>query len=286
MRVHPSIGDQMSDRTPNRDAARRQSGVLDAIFDVVEDKPDQSQGSAAILFRAKALAEIDVPKQVDNLLPLTSRRSWLALVGVGLVIVAGLVYAGTIVQTTSVTATGRAVAASGMAVAASPVGQVLTAVLVQDGSTVRAGQPVAEGVAADASVAQVVSPIDGTVWQVLGSVGGILAPGQTAATILPVGSGDTILVAVPESQSGQVTTGLAVNVSGTSASSTGTVAAVSAAPIPSEVAGQRLGVQLPPGDQITMVTVSLAEPIPAGMSLTAQIVISQQTLLQQLTGTS
>ncbi len=276
----------MSDRTPNRDSARRQSGVLDAIFDVVEDKPDLSRGAAANVFRAKALAGIDVPKQVDNLLPLTSRRSWLALVGVGLAIVAGLVYAGTIVQTTSVTATGRAVAGSGMAVAASPIGQVLTAVLVQDGSTVRAGQPLAEGVAADASVAQVVSPIDGTVWQALGSVGAILEPGQTAASILPVGSGDTILVAVPEGQSAEVTTGLAVNVSGTSASSTGTVTAMSSAPIPSEVAGQRLGIQLPPGDQITMVTVSLAAPIPAGMSLTAQIVISQQTLLQQLTGTS
>jgi biotin carboxyl carrier protein len=276
----------MSDRTPNRDGARRQSGVLDAIFDVVEDKPEQSQGSAANVFRAKALAEIDVPKQVDNLLPLTSRRSWLALVGVGLVIVAGLVYAGTIVQTKSVTATGRAVAAAGVAVAASPVGQVLSAVLVQDGSAIRAGEPVAEGVAADASTVQVVSPIDGTVWQVLGSVGGILSPGQTAATILPVGSGETILVAVPESQSAEVTEGLTVNIDGTGAASTGTVTAVGAAPIPSEVAGQRLGIQLPPGEQMTMVTVSLAEPIPAGMSLTAQIVISEQTLLQQLTGTS
>ena len=276
----------MSGRTPNRDSARRQSGVLDAIFDVVEDKPDQSLGAAGVVFRAKALAEIDVPKQVDNLLPLTSRRYWLALVGVGLVIAAGLVYSGTIVQTKSVTATGRAVADSGVAVAASPVGQVLTSVLVQGGSAVRAGQPLAEGVAAEARVAQVVSPIDGTVWQVLGSVGGILSPGQTAATILPVGSGETILVAVPESQSGQVTTGLAVNVSGTSASSTGTVTAVSSAPIPSEVAGTRLGIQLLPGDQIILVTVSLTEPIPAGMSVTAQIVISRQTLLQQLTGTS
>ncbi|MCX6434258.1 MAG: HlyD family efflux transporter periplasmic adaptor subunit, partial [Actinobacteria bacterium] len=227
-----------------------------------------------------------VPKQVDNLLPLTSRRSWLALVGVGLVIVAGLVYAGTIVQTTSVTATGRAVAATGVAVAASPIGQVLTAVLVQDGSAVRAGQPVAQGVTADAGVASVVSPIDGTVWQVLGSVGGILAPGQTAASILPVGSGESILVAVPESQSAEVTTGLTVNVDGTGAASTGTVTAVSAPPIPSALAGQRLGIQLPPGQDVTMVTVSLAEPIPAGMSLTAQIVISEQTLLQQLTGTS
>ena len=276
----------MSDRSPVRDGARRQSGVLDAIFDVVEDKPEQSYGSAAAIFRASALAEIDVPKQVDNLRPLTSRRSWLALAGVGLVVVAGLVYAGTIVQTTSVNATGRAVAGAGLAVAASPVGQVLTSVLVQDGASVVAGQPLAQGVAADSSGAEVVSPIDGTVWQVLGSVGGILAPGQTAVTILPVDSGSTILVAVPESQISGVTKGLTVKVSGTDASSTGTVTAVSSAPIPSEVAGARLGVPLPPGEQITMVTVVLSEPIPAGMSLTAQIVISEQTLLQQLTGTS
>ncbi len=276
----------MNDRSPVRGGARRQSGVLDAIFDVVEDKPELSQGTAAAIFRASALAEIDVPKQVDNLLPLTSRRSWLALAGVGLVIVAGLVYAGTIVQTTSVTATGRAVAATGVAVAASPVRQVLTSVLVQDGTSVVAGQPLAKGVAADSSSSEVVSPIDGTVWQVLASVGGILAPGQTAITILPVGSGATILVAVPESQIAQVAKGLTVKVSGAGASSTGTVTAVSSAPIPSEVAGARLGVQLPSGEQVTIVTVALAEPIPAGIKLTAQIVISQLTLLQQLTGTS
>lgn len=276
----------MSDRPQGRDSTRRQSGVLDAIFDAVEDKPDQSQGSAAAIFRATALAQVDVPKQVDNLLPLTSRRSWLALAGVGLVIIAGLLYAGTIVQTKAVTASGRAVAATGLAVAASPVGQVLTSVLVQDGAPVVAGTPVAEGVAADGSAAKVVAPIDGTIWQMLGSVGGILAPGQTAATILPVGSGETVLVAVPEGQSGEVTNGLTVNVTGTGASSTGTVTSVSSAPIPSEVAGARLGVQLPSGEQFTMVTVTLRDPIPAGMSVTAQIVISEQTLLQQLTGTS
>ena len=53
---------------------RRQSGVLDAIFDAVGEKEEAAPAAQSSPFRASALASIDVPVQVDNLLPLTSRR--------------------------------------------------------------------------------------------------------------------------------------------------------------------------------------------------------------------
>ena len=55
---------------------RRTSDVLDAIWDKVASRPERSD-AATLLFRAKALDQLDVATEVDNQLPLVSRRSWL-----------------------------------------------------------------------------------------------------------------------------------------------------------------------------------------------------------------
>ena len=276
----------MTERTPPRDVGRRQSDVLDAIFDVVEDKPEVAANPATAIFRAQALEQIDVPMQVDNLLPLTSRRFWLALVGTAIVIAAGLLYAGGVVQTKAVVAPGRAVAAPGIAVAASPVGQVLTSTLVQEGDTVTAGQAIAEGVDSSGATRKVSSPITGTVWQQLGTVGQVVGAGATVATLLPAGSDTSLLVAIPEADLGGITTGMLVNVTEPDAQTTGRVASITSAPIPADVASQRLGVTLDGGQQYVLATVTLDTPLVAGSDATAQIVIAQETLLQQLAGLS
>ena len=83
--------------------------------------------------------------QVDNLLPLTSRRTWLALIGVAAVIAAFLIYAGGTTSTREITVSGRAVAASGIAQAASPGAIAITDVLAPEGAPVSAGQAIARG---------------------------------------------------------------------------------------------------------------------------------------------
>ena len=77
----------MADRLNQEEPRKRQSGLLDAIFDVVEQAPEDAAAPEESLFRAKAIEQIDVPAQVDLLLPLTSRMTWIALVGAALVMV-------------------------------------------------------------------------------------------------------------------------------------------------------------------------------------------------------
>ena len=77
-----------------------------------------------------------------------------------------------------------------------------------------------------------------------------------------------------------------VNVTEPDAQTTGRVASLTSAPIPADVASQRLGVTLEDGQQYVLATVTLDTPLVAGSDATAQIVIAQETLLQQLAGLS
>jgi len=274
----------VTERGSGRESTRRQSDVLDAIFDVVGDKPESQTLGKPSPFRASALEQMNLPTQVDNLLPITSRRSWVAVAAAALLIVAGLVYAAGVVQTFSVTVSGRVVAPPGLATAAAPTGAVLTSASVSEGDTVTAGQVLAEGVDDNGRPVRIASPIAGTIWQQVGFAGRVVHAGDMVATVLPPGSSATVLVAVQESDEARITPGLTVNVTSGETQTTGTVTAIDAAPEPSEVESARLGVPLTAGTSVYPTTITLAEPLEAGAGATAQIIISQKTLLQQLTG--
>ena len=278
----------MISRLPPGEGARQRSGVLDAIFEVVEEREDQSRGVASPLFRTKALEHIDVPKQLDNLLPLTTLRSWIALVGVALLIIAGLVYAGGVVQTSAVDAVGRVVAAPGIAVAATPRSAVIIKVLVTEGDVVAAGDTVAIGYDSAGDSVMILSPINGLVWQQLGSVGQVVMMGDSVTTILPTGSAESVLLAIPEDQIEGVAQGALANITDETnitdgiVATTGRVTRVGPAPIPGLLAVSRLSVALAPQTPVIMVEISLETPLTAGSKLGVQIIKSQRTLLQQL----
>jgi multidrug resistance efflux pump len=197
------------------------SDVLSAIFDAVEEAPAPAYRPETAVFRARALEQMDVARQLDNMLPITSRRFWIALCGIALAIIAALVYAAGVVQTTSVTATGRAVADSGIAQAASPVGGVLTQSEVAQGDLVSAGTVVASGTRADGGELAVVAPISGVIWQLLATPGQVVQPGEIAATLLPPGSDTSVLLPLTEAQASSVRPGMAVELFGSFGSATG-----------------------------------------------------------------
>ncbi|MEI6506639.1 MAG: hypothetical protein WCO90_12305, partial [Planctomycetota bacterium] len=64
------------------------------------------------MFRDKALAQVDIPRQVDKLLPITTPRLWIALVGAAVLLLAGGVYAASTTAVESMTVMGRVVAVS------------------------------------------------------------------------------------------------------------------------------------------------------------------------------
>jgi len=265
---------------------KRQSGVLDAIFDAVEDKPAASglQGSP---FRAEALARLDVPEQVDNLLPIVTRRTWLAAAGVVLAIVAFLGYAAATTTITAITSEGRAVAAGGVVQSVSPAAGVLTEIAVGEGASVAAGDRIASGVRADGTGFEVVSTMAGTVWQSLVLAGGVVSPGTAVATVLPEGSDTSVLVAVPERDAAAAAAAIRVDLS---VPGQGTVAAqvvsVSSAPVPVDIAVARTALPIEGSAQLTMISLEPTSALPAGAEVSVSFVLSERTLLQGMLGIS
>lgn len=89
------------------DRSTSKKTVLDAIFDQVEESPKEQNSTAATLFRARALDQLDVAKDVDSRLVLVSRQVWLAICAIFLVVAAGVVWAAFTPLINGVNAVGR-----------------------------------------------------------------------------------------------------------------------------------------------------------------------------------
>lgn len=267
----------MIDPEPPR---RQGSDVLDAIWEKVEQKPARTD-SATLLFRSKALDQLDVAAEVDNQLPLVSRRSWLLLVGVGALVAALLLWAAQTPSITSVAAPGRVVASPGVSQVVSSAAGVVTSVDVSPGATVAPGQEVAT-VSRDNEQIRVQAVVGGVVWQVQAMPGDDVAVGGTVLTLLPPNSGRSVILAVPEPEATSVRPGMNVDVFA-GARNSGVVAQLSA-PMPGEDASGQIELALDPQVNYVLVSVDLAGPMEPGMLVSGQIVLSDSTVLGRVLG--
>jgi hypothetical protein len=272
----------------SRRPAKSRSDVLAEIYDIVEGREaaPEAEADTGPKFRAQALRQLDVPGTLDNLLQLTSRRTWLAIVGIALAIVAGLIYAGNTVRVESVAAQGRAVAPPGIINAASPTDGVITSVLRTEGELVAAGQPVATGRSADGSDLAVISPLPGTAWQQIAAAGAVVSLGTVVTQLLPPDSGSLLMLQVPEAQAGPIALDQAVNLRfGAGGTATGRVTAIDTAPMPSAVADTSLAMSTPYDEgPVVMVTVTADTEVPPGDAIAAEVIQSERTLLESLLG--
>jgi len=264
------------------DSGRRRSDVLDAIFEAVEEKPAEASTPSSHLFRAKALAQVDIPKQIDNLLPITSPKIWIAIAGVAGVLVAAIIYAAGTPQVTSVTTSGRAVAELGVVTVGTIDEFVLNKTEVTEGIEVRQGDFLAEGTDAEGATVTLTAPTDGTIWQILASPGQVLASGSAVLTILPPGSDTHVFVPVPQAASSGVQVGQSAKVFGADFAVSGTVSAISATPLPSDRAAALTSLTLNPADTYIYVSISTDEAITPGAQVTVEIIESESTVLREL----
>jgi hypothetical protein len=272
----------MSTPGSNPESGRRRSDVLDAIFEAVEEKPTEASTPASHLFRAKALAQVDIPKQIDNLLPITSPKIWIAIAGVAGVLIAAIIYAAGTPQVTSVTTTGRAVAESGVVTVGTIDEFVLNKTEVTEGIEVRQGELLAEGTGAGGTTVTLTAPTDGTIWQILASPGQVLPGGTAVLTILPPGSDTQVFVPVPQEASSGVQVGQRAQVLGSDFAVSGTVSAISETPLPSDRAAALTSLTLNPADTYIYVSISTDEAITPGAQVTVEIIESESTLLREL----
>lgn len=252
--------------------------MLDAIWEKVAEQPKAATPSSPI-FRARALEQLDVAVEVDNQLPLVSRRSWLLLAGVAVLVAAFAVWASLTPSVTSVGAPVRVLAAPGASPVVAPASGVLVDLSVEAGDEVAAGQQVAT-LRTESGDIPVAAALSGTVWQLPLVPGSAVPAGAEVMTLLPPGSADQALITVPEAQAGAVQPGMRVNVSA-AGMMPGTVVGVSA-PLSAADAEERTGIVLPPGTSYVLVSVDLAAPMPAGALGSAQIILSDGTVITRL----
>jgi multidrug efflux pump subunit AcrA (membrane-fusion protein) len=262
----------MSTREPG---PGRSSDVLDAILGKVSDNRTRTDTTNA-LFRATALDQLDVAADVDNQLPLVSRRNWLLLVGAGLIVVAFITWAALTPATQTVSGTGRVLAPSGLLAVTSPESGIVMEMSAESGGRVSAGDEVAV-LATQTATAPVISFVSGTTWQVPASIGYPVAKGQIIASLLPDNSEATALIVLPDAEAEQVRPGMQVNANG---STVGTVGSV-VPPLPAVDIMDRTGVSVPMGQLASIVVVNLDQPAEPGRSATYTILLTSGSVLEQ-----
>lgn len=168
----------------------------------------------ADLYRKSALERISSPEQLDKVLKVTSPMSWLALIGITLIIVVTLIWS--IVGTIPVTITTKGIVQSHVgsnAVYTQEAGEVVS-VRVRVGDKVNLGDPVLTYKNAKNEVVTVYSDQLGTVAGLPVKNGDTLNPGSEVIRVTPAANSDQIVVCyVPLAQAKKLERGMIVKVS-------------------------------------------------------------------------
>lgn len=168
------------------------------------------------LFRRAAQERLSSPERLDELMRVTAPGHWLALGGLGLAVLAAILWG--LFGTISVTVEGQGILLRGGAlldVTAASDGRVRS-VRVAVGDRVAAGEAIAEIELLDAAAGEVetvTSPSAGRVLELLLSPGGLVARGARLATLEPLDAEVEAVVYVPAVQGQRIREGMAVRVS-------------------------------------------------------------------------
>lgn len=180
------------------------------------------------LFRPKALSRLSSPEQLNQLMRVTSPRSWLVFLALAAVIVAAVVWG--FVGSVPTTVSAQAILihqGGGQRIVATSSGQVLT-VSVNEGEVVSQGQVIGWLETLSPSAAQansasqpkqqipIISPITGRIDEVLAAPGSVVSVGDPVATIEALNAKLEAYAYVPIGPGKQLKSGMTVQVSPTS----------------------------------------------------------------------
>lgn len=230
-------------------------------------------------FRQVSLDRLDVAVQIDNQLPLVPRRIWLIVAGCIFLLAAGLLWAAFTPSQTSIDSTGRVVAPGGLVIVSAPVTGTVASTVPAMGMRVTGDGPLltihsAEGTTPVGSMAA------GEIWQDLVSLGQGVQQGQKLLTIIPDNSQQTVVAQVPEVQATNVQVGQRVYIQAPEILS-GTVSSIQA-PLPADLVGPRIGLELDPGQLYVLVTITLDTPAHPGEQVNVRIILSDKSVLSRL----
>jgi multidrug efflux pump subunit AcrA (membrane-fusion protein) len=139
------------------------------------------------IYRKEALERMGSPEQLDQLMAVTGPRGWIALTGIGLLLLMAILWSVLGQVATTVEGHGVLVRLGGVKPVPAPAAGAVTAVLVQVGETVRQGAELArlipEGSFGPDNALPVTSPTDGRVLDIAVFEGDIVAEHTILVTV-------------------------------------------------------------------------------------------------------
>lgn len=176
----------------------------------------KQQISRKTVFREKALEGLASPEQLDKLLELTTPKEWVALIGLGSLLMIGILWSifGSI--TTTVTAQGVLTRAGGLNPVESPVSGRVRDIQVKAGDQITDGQVVA-GVEQDSEgknvTKTVTSPVPGRVLKVMAAKGDVVSPGTPLLLVEPTNEKLELVMYLPLNEAGNIRPGMKARIS-------------------------------------------------------------------------
>lgn len=168
----------------------------------------------ADLYRKSSLERISSPEQLDKVLKVTSPMSWLALIGITVIVVVTVIWS--IIGTIPVTVTTKGIISSHVgsnAVYTQEAGTVVS-VRVRVGDELHLGDPVLTYKNASNDVETIYADQVGTVATLVVNNGDTLTPGNEVIRVTPTAQGSQIVVCyVPLAQAKKLERGMMVNIS-------------------------------------------------------------------------
>lgn len=167
----------------------------------------------ADLYRKASLERISSPEQLDKVLKVTSPMSWLALIGITVILIVTVVWS--IIGTIPVTITTKGIVSSAVGSNAVYTHEAGTAVSVRVrvGSELHLGDPVLTYRNESNEIVTIYSDQVGTVSNIVASNGDSMTPGSEVIRVSPSAQGTQIVVCyVPLAQAKKLERGMRVNI--------------------------------------------------------------------------
>lgn len=178
------------------------------------------QTSPKKVFREKSLERLASPDQLDQLLELTTPKEWIALIGLGSLLLAGILWSifGSI--TTTTTANGVLTRAGGLNPVESPVSGRVRDVNVNAGDRIAEGQVVAtveQDIQGQTVIKDVISPVPGRVLTIAATKGEIVNPGAPLLLAEPTNQKTELVLYLPPNEASNIRPGMKAQLSYSSA---------------------------------------------------------------------
>ncbi|TXH43661.1 MAG: hypothetical protein E6Q90_06125 [Actinobacteria bacterium] len=249
--------------------------------------PKQSQPTVPPGFSPDGLQSADSSKRLDELLPVTSLRLWLLALAAAILVGAAVAYTAVTPRNVIVAGEGRVVGDGGIGLVTSTADGQFGSFSVEPGSRVTVGQRIADIITESGPVPQY-TQVEGTLLGYLPSPGAPLKVGDWIAQVtLKVDDGKIGLVTVLPADASKVKEGQPVKVAIVDGPTlVGHIGPERSGSLSAARIQEGLGTLDPPSGPRVAVEVLFDEPAPAGYEFSAQIMVSERTLLQQLLGLS